>query len=81
MQMYKYIVSHIQSDIYVWQLKYVVKNNITDYSFCILITLNFIKPYENIIHLYVISFLNKVNVIEPFPVFILKDLLSCDSLV
>ncbi len=74
-------MSHIQSDIYVWQLKYVVKNNITDYSFCILITLNFIKPYENIINLYAISFLNKVNVIEPFSVFILKDLLSCDSLV
>ncbi len=47
-----------------------------DYSFCILITLDFIKPYGNIVNLYAHFFI-KIH----FSVFILKDLLSCGSLV
>ncbi len=49
-----------------------VFKSLKDYSFCILITLDFMKPYENIINFYAI---------EPFSVFILKDLLSCGSIV
>ncbi len=33
-----------------------VYKSLGDYSFCILITLDFIKPYENIMNLYAIIF-------------------------
>ncbi len=36
-----------------------VYKSLGDDSFCILIALEFIKPYENIMNLYAILFLNK----------------------
>ncbi len=36
-----------------------VYKSLEDYSFCILIALELIKPYEHIMNLYAILFLNK----------------------
>ncbi len=39
-----------------------VYKSLGDYSFCILITLDFIKPYGNIVNLYA-HFLNKKSIL------------------
>ncbi len=40
-----------------------VYKSLGDYSFCILTTLDFIKPYENIMNLHAFFFYNKKSIL------------------